>query len=344
MFFLAGLLVAGLAGLLILPAFARRALRLSAARARMLAPLSMKEVVAERDLLRAEHAIEQHKLQRRLEALQDASAGHRADLGRQAAHMVALETSAEELNREIVGLRSALVAKERDLVGLEGELGASQIALHDFSGRLERATSALLSLEEEHVSLGTAADDQRTVIAGLETRISGLEMKLGDAAILAKNRAITADAETARLTAALASRTTEAARANAALNEALSKMAVAVADLEKKENELAATRRRLSAVETASAAANSRVRDAGNSENLAPPPVDGDLALRAAISRLAADVVRLSEGPTDLATPIANRAKSKRRESAAPPSQGPNIGDAAAPAKLRQLQASAPQR
>ena len=36
MFFLAGLLVAGLAGLLILPAFARRALRLSQARARML--------------------------------------------------------------------------------------------------------------------------------------------------------------------------------------------------------------------------------------------------------------------------------------------------------------------
>jgi hypothetical protein len=64
MFFLAGLLVAGLAGLLALPAFARRALRLSEARARMLAPMSMKEVVAERDLLRAEHAVEQHRLER----------------------------------------------------------------------------------------------------------------------------------------------------------------------------------------------------------------------------------------------------------------------------------------
>ena len=51
----------------------------------MLAPLSMKEVVAERDLLRAEHALEQHRLERRIAILQDASARHRADLGRQAA-------------------------------------------------------------------------------------------------------------------------------------------------------------------------------------------------------------------------------------------------------------------
>jgi chromosome segregation ATPase len=311
----------------------------------MLAPLSMKEVVAERDLLRAEHAIEQHRLQRRVEALQDAGAGHRADLGRQAVAMVALETKTEELNGEIAGLRSTLAGRDRDVVGLEGELGASRIALHDFSTRLERASSQLLSVEKEHVSLGTATDEQRTVIAGLETRVSGLEMKLGDAAILAKNRAITAEAETARLSAALASRTGEAARANAALNEALGKMAVAVAELERKENELAATRRSLSAVETAAAAsAHSRRPDAVNSEGQAPSSADGDIALRAAISRLAADVVRLTEGAADLATPLSNRGKPRRREPAAPPSQGPDMGEAAAPAKLRQLQASAPQR
>jgi hypothetical protein len=85
MFFFAGLLVSGLAGLLILPAFARRALRLSAARARLLAPLSVKDIVAERDLLRAEHALERHRLERRLATLQEQSALHRADLGRRAA-------------------------------------------------------------------------------------------------------------------------------------------------------------------------------------------------------------------------------------------------------------------
>src|ERR1700734_1556803 len=119
MFFLAGLLVAGLAGLLILPAFARRALRLSEARARMLAPLSMKEVVAERDLLRAEHALEQHRLERRLAAGRVAPARRRADLGRQAANLVALESQTDKLIGEIADLRNSLAARERDILGLE---------------------------------------------------------------------------------------------------------------------------------------------------------------------------------------------------------------------------------
>src|SRR5580698_1455152 len=116
MFFLAGLLVAGLAGLLILPAFARRALRLSEARARMLAPLSMKDVIAERDLLRAEHALEQHRLERRIASLQDANAGLRANLGRRDANIVAFEGRTADLLNEIA-------EREVDIRGLEAELG-----------------------------------------------------------------------------------------------------------------------------------------------------------------------------------------------------------------------------
>src|ERR1700688_386273 len=126
MFFLAGLLVAGLAGLLILPAFARRALRLSAARARLLAPLSTKEVVAERDLLRAEHAVEQYRLERHIATMQNAIARHRADLGRQAADLVALEGQTAKSTAENADLRAELAAKTRDVLGLEGEIGASR--------------------------------------------------------------------------------------------------------------------------------------------------------------------------------------------------------------------------
>ncbi len=68
MIFMLGALSAGLLALLMLPAFWRRALRLTRRRLEMLMPLSMDEVVAERDLLRAEFAAEHRRLEQRMEA------------------------------------------------------------------------------------------------------------------------------------------------------------------------------------------------------------------------------------------------------------------------------------
>jgi hypothetical protein len=364
MFFLAGLLVAGLAALLILPAFARRALRLSAARARMLAPLSMKEVVAERDLLRAEHALEQHRLERRFVAMQDANARHRADLGRQAAGLVALESKTDKLMGEIAGLRGELLARQRDILGLEGDLGASRIVLNDFGARLDRAFSEISSLSDKRMTLETTADEQRTVIAGLETRASGLEMKLGDAAQTAKSKAIATAAEAARLSSELALRASEIARLKAELGEALAKKTAASADLEKKNAELEQARERLSQIEAA-AASRERAPETAAIEGdrqfaLGAPPdqaeavgedanrhsaplAQGDLALREAIVRLAADVARLS-GAADAAAPPAKPGKAARRASRAPSSQGPDAAEEVVSAKLRQLQPTAPER
>ena len=72
MVFAAGFLLAGLLALLFLPALWRRALRLSRRRLEMQMPLSMDEIVAERDQLRAQFAsdrrrIEQAQLQTRME-------------------------------------------------------------------------------------------------------------------------------------------------------------------------------------------------------------------------------------------------------------------------------------
>jgi chromosome segregation ATPase len=340
MFFLAGLLVAGLAGLLILPAFARRALRLSAARARMLAPLSMKEVVAERDLLRAEHAVEQYRLERRVATLQDAIARHRADLGRQAASLVALESETSKWGAEIANLRGELMAKERDIRALEGDLGASRVALNDFSVQLERASAEISSLKDARVALETLADEQRAVIAGLETRAGSLEIKLGDAAQLAKT-------EQARLSSTLSSRTNEVARLDAELNEALTKGALVVADLEKKDGELQQTRQRISEIEAALAGREQAPEGlvAEQDRRLANGVgMSGDLALREAIARLAADIVRLSGAPADEASRTPGRSKTKRRESPAPSSQGPDTPKGIASAKLRQLQPTAPER
>jgi predicted nucleic acid-binding Zn-ribbon protein len=336
MFFLAGLLVAGLAGLIILPAFARRALRLSAARARMLAPLSMKEVVAERDLLRAEHALEQHRLERRVATLQDAGARQRADLGRQAGNIVALESEAARLTSEIGDWRDELAARKRDILGLEGDLSASRIVLNDFAHRLDRAASEISSLEEKLLALETVTDDQRTMIAGLATRASGLEMKLGDAAQTAKSKAIATEAEMARLSSEMAWRASEIAKLNAELGEALSKRSALVAELEKKNNELEQANQRLSAEASQAPAIDGGRRHANGAQpgEFSPP---GDVALREAIARLAADVVRLGGAPAEAPLVRPNSSLVNLRESRAPSSQGPDLAEDATPAKLRQF-------
>jgi len=340
MFFLAGLLVSGLVGLLILPAFARRSSRLSAARAQMSAPLSMKEVVAERDLLRAEHAVEQFRLERRIATMQDAIASHRTDLGRQAADLVALESRMVKSSAENTDLRAELAAKARDLLGFEGEIGASRIALNDFSTQLERALAEISSLKDKRVGLETLADGQRTVIAGLETRADGLEIKLSDAAQLAK-------AEQARLSTALSARAREVARLETELSEAMAKGAIIVADLEKKDRELQEIRRRLSEIETVRPSrepAPERVTAELDRPTADGAGVQGDLVLREAIARLAADVVRLSGAPGDEAQRAPGRNKTKRRTSQAPSSQGPDSPKSIGSAKLRQLQSTAPER
>jgi len=185
MYFVAGLLVAGLVLMLILPAFWRRALRLSARRARLLTPLSVNEAIAERDQLRAEHAVARRLLERRIETLQTELAQKRVELGREMKR-AALDEDKLGLTRDIAALRDELAAKARDNRALEAELGASRLALYDFSAQLDRALTQVAALRQAALKAETRADEQRAAIAGLETRAAGLEARLADEARASK--------------------------------------------------------------------------------------------------------------------------------------------------------------
>ncbi len=365
MFFLAGLLVAGLAGLLVVPAFVRRALRLSAARARMLAPLSAKEAAAERDMLRAEHAVAQSRLERRIAALQDAVARRRAELGRQAATLVAAESAATDQRSEIEGLRADLAARQREILSLEGDLGASRIVLNDFGAQLDRASSEIRRLRDERLAIDTVIDEQRLAIAGLETRASGLEMKLQDAAQTARSKATAAEAERSRLSSELAARTLEVARAGGELAEAKEKGATLVVEVEKANAELHAARLRLLELEAAPTSRDRTAEESSSAENgrsSANGATQGqavladavqrdrdsgpqsDRALREAISRLGADIARLSGPSGNGAAVIPKLGKSTRREPRGLPAQGADAPKNIASANVRQLQSRAPER
>jgi chromosome segregation ATPase len=277
-----GFLTATLLALAAAPAVARRARRLAEARARLLAPLSEAQAIADRDALRAQHAIEIVRLERRLRAAEEAVAARKVEVGRQLLRLVALEDASA------TGVGD-LEAARREVNELRGQLGAVQNALADIDVQRDRVEARLDDSE-------TLAEERRGEIATLETRLAALEMRLDDAESAAAVAAERAAAEHDRLRAALADAEARLARSEDAREEAV---------LE--------NRRQLERVAERGAA----VSNADATER-----ADRDQALRAAIGRLGRDVARLEgrrrvaeSEPINLAAPLHSAPTGKIRHS-----------------------------
>jgi hypothetical protein len=277
-----GFLTATLLALAAAPAIARRARRLAEARARLLAPLSEAQAIADRDALRAQHSIDVVRLERRLRAAEEAVAARKIEVGRQLLRLLALE----EATATGVG---DLEAARWEANELRGELGAVQSALADIDVQRHRVEARLDDSE-------TLADERRGEIAALEIRLAALEVRLADAERAAAAAAERAAAEHDRLRAALADAEARLVHSEGAREEAV---------LE--------NRRQFERVaERGGAAANADATERGGR----------DKALRAAIARIGRDVARLEgrrrvaeAEPITLAAPLHPAPAGKIRQS-----------------------------
>jgi len=121
-----------------LPAFWRRAMRLSMRRLQMLAPLTREEAIAERDLLRADFALRERRIEQAMEAVKATKAKDLRELGQRAARIFELdgklkksEAGARELERQLGETRQTLEERTSLLDSTEG-------ALHEMTQRVER--------------------------------------------------------------------------------------------------------------------------------------------------------------------------------------------------------------
>ena len=89
--FTLGFLVAGLLALAALPAVWRRAMRLSGERLSRLVPLSPQEIAADRDHLRAAHAVDLRRTEQKLEQAETGRAGLMAEASRREDRIAALD-------------------------------------------------------------------------------------------------------------------------------------------------------------------------------------------------------------------------------------------------------------
>src|SRR5947209_13097197 len=153
MIFALGFFVAGLLALLFLPAVQRRAARLAAHRLEMQLPLSMDEIVAERDQLRAEFAVERRRIEQKLEAAAETQAHHMGEIGRQAGAVDELTGQLSATRDELRALGEAKDALHREMIEAEAALGALQAALADETGAQGTTKASLATLQRDHTTL-----------------------------------------------------------------------------------------------------------------------------------------------------------------------------------------------
>ena len=102
-----GFLAASLLALLFAPLFWRRAVRLTTRRMKEAMPLTEAEIQADKDRLRAEHAVRVHRLESQGEQIQMAMARQKIDLSRRDSDINALQGALERLQSELDEARNA---------------------------------------------------------------------------------------------------------------------------------------------------------------------------------------------------------------------------------------------
>ncbi len=191
MIFALGFLVAALLALLVIPALNARADRLARRRAEALFPLSITELTAEKDHLRAEFAVMQRRTERKAEEAMAYKHQTMEELGRRAVRIEALETTLAERDQHISNLQTDMSDVRQRVLSAEQELAAAKVGLsttrdtlaavetahrrtlEDLAttrGELERANTSLASTKAE---LGLTQDR----LAARESAFADLEQR-----------------------------------------------------------------------------------------------------------------------------------------------------------------------
>jgi chromosome segregation ATPase len=233
LYFAIGFLAAALAATAAVPLVSRRAMRLAEARARLRAPVNEKQAIADADALRAQHAVERTRIERKLTLAEEVSIGLRVAVGRRAAEIIQLRSDVAALDCELYDRRAEgerLASRGRDL---EATIGAIHIALHDASVQRDRASASQAAAEARATELEAESSRDRVRIAVASARAEYLEGRVEELmeATKARGKAAAAlDAERSRA-AALEERLGVATGESRSLTNQLSKAAADHRDL-----------------------------------------------------------------------------------------------------------------
>jgi chromosome segregation ATPase len=174
MFLGLGFLAASLLGLVLMPLVHNRAVRLTARRLEASTPLSMAEIQADKDQLRAEFAMSTRRLEISVDQLKTKTTSQLAELGKKTDAINRLKIELGEKTATIFALEAREKALKDQLRTTEEELSLKTNALHEAERSLadRQAELAKLAADIDEQSVNFAG--QRIEIVALKTQISAL--------------------------------------------------------------------------------------------------------------------------------------------------------------------------
>lgn len=196
---LLGFFIAGFVALLLAPILWRRAVRLTTKRIEASMPLSANELEAEKDRLRASHAMTARRLEMNIENLNHKTSAQLVELSRMSeeARRLSEERAAQE--RLIARLKGEVERQAKALDEKAEAIASLEARLDETLAELETRSAGLLQLNDTYEEERLLASSRQIELVARETELRKVE---GDLALLRRERkeAIreARDAETAR--------------------------------------------------------------------------------------------------------------------------------------------------
>ena len=178
MYFGIGFLVAGLIGLVLLPLVHNRAVRLTMRKLEAATPLSMAEIQADKDQLRAEFAMSTRRLEMSVEQLKSKSTNQLAELGKKSDAINRLKIELGDKTATIFALEARDKALRDQVRATEEEFAVKTSAMLEAQHALPEKKVELARLMSELDERSSTADAQKIEIVSLKTQVEALKDRL----------------------------------------------------------------------------------------------------------------------------------------------------------------------
>src|SRR5580765_4747820 len=181
MYLAIGFLVSMLFGLMIVPLVHNRAVRLTTKRMEAATPLSMAEIQADKDQLRAEFAMSARRLEMNVEQLKNKTTSQLAELGKKSDAINRMKIELGEKNATIFSLEAREKAVKEQLRATEEEFAAKTELLRGAEQALTDKQGELARINHELNDRAMTADSRQVELVAVRTQIDELKGRVGDA-------------------------------------------------------------------------------------------------------------------------------------------------------------------
>jgi chromosome segregation ATPase len=181
MYLAIGFLVSMLFGLMIVPLVHNRAVRLTTKRLEAATPLSMAEIQADKDQLRAEFAMSARRLEMSVDQLRNKTTSQLAELGKKSDAINRMKIELGEKTATIFSLEAREKSIKDQLRATEEEFAAKTQLLRGAETALIDKQAELAKLNHDLSDKSMVAETRQVELVAVRAQIDALQARVGDA-------------------------------------------------------------------------------------------------------------------------------------------------------------------